>query len=104
VIAKSYARIGWQNLANFGILPLEFVDPKDYDAIERDDLIAFDDLRLAIASGVPIVAQNQTKKSEVRLIHRLSERQVRAVLAGGLINQFKHEHLLEGADRIQLKR
>lgn len=27
VIAKSYARIHWQNLANFGIVPLEFADP-----------------------------------------------------------------------------
>ncbi len=95
VIAKSYARIGWQNLANFGILPLEFVDPKDYDAIEQDDIFAFDDLRLAVASGEVIVARNQRLRNEIRLVHRLSERQVRALLAGGLINQFRQQHLLE---------
>ncbi|MDQ3029859.1 MAG: aconitate hydratase, partial [Actinomycetota bacterium] len=35
VIAKSYARIHWQNLANFGIVGLQFADPVDYDRIER---------------------------------------------------------------------
>src|SRR5699024_5630819 len=30
VIAKSFARIHWQNLANFGVLPLEFANPEDY--------------------------------------------------------------------------
>src|SRR5699024_11114568 len=29
VIAVSFARIHWQNLANFGIVPLEFDDPAD---------------------------------------------------------------------------
>ncbi|MBO0877386.1 MAG: aconitate hydratase, partial [Pseudonocardia sp.] len=33
VIAKSFARIHWQNLINFGVLPLEFADTEDYDAI-----------------------------------------------------------------------
>ena len=32
-MAKSFARIHWQNLANFGILGLEFADPADYDAL-----------------------------------------------------------------------
>ncbi|MBA3708420.1 MAG: aconitate hydratase [Planctomycetes bacterium] len=95
VLAKSYARIGWQNLANFGILPLEFVDPADYDGIAQDDVLAFDDLRLAVATGEPITVRNQTKQTILRLTHRLSERQVRAVLAGGLINQFRLQHLLE---------
>ena len=31
VLAKSYARIAWQNMVNFGILPLEFVNLDDYD-------------------------------------------------------------------------
>ena len=37
VIAKSYARIHWQNLANFGVLAAEFTDPADYDRIEAGD-------------------------------------------------------------------
>jgi aconitate hydratase len=34
VIAKSFARIHWQNLANFGILALEFTTETDYDRIK----------------------------------------------------------------------
>jgi aconitate hydratase len=30
-IAKSYARIGWQNLINFGIVPFEFKNPSDWE-------------------------------------------------------------------------
>src|SRR5574341_1197334 len=37
VIAKSFARIHYDNLINFGILPLTFVDPGDYDKIAQDD-------------------------------------------------------------------
>jgi aconitase A len=39
VIAKSFARIHWQNLVNFGIPPLTFADPADYDRIDRDDVL-----------------------------------------------------------------
>ena len=39
VIAKSFARIHKDNLINFGILPLVFDDPNDYDKIEKDDAL-----------------------------------------------------------------
>src|SRR5699024_8009437 len=35
VIAKSYARIHWQNLVNFGILPLEFEDADDHERLQQ---------------------------------------------------------------------
>jgi aconitate hydratase len=35
VLARSFARIHWQNLANFGVLPLTFADPADYDGSRR---------------------------------------------------------------------
>ncbi|MDC0716240.1 aconitate hydratase [Nannocystis bainbridge] len=91
VIARSYARIAWQNLANFGILALTFVDPADYDWIEQGDQFAFSDLRERVAAGGVIVVRNLTQRRDVRCAHQLSERQVRAVLAGGLINQFRQQ-------------
>ena len=39
MIAKSFARIHGQNLVNFGILPLQFADPGDYDRLEQGDVI-----------------------------------------------------------------
>ena len=35
VIAKGFARIHAQNLVNFGVLPISFTDPADYDRIRR---------------------------------------------------------------------
>ena len=35
VITKSFARIHWQNLVNFGIVPLNFANPADYEKILR---------------------------------------------------------------------
>ncbi|NEO27322.1 MAG: aconitate hydratase [Kamptonema sp. SIO4C4] len=61
VLAKSYARIGWQNLVNFGILPLEFVNPEDYDLIAEGDELAIAGLRDALAAGQPIAVQNVHK-------------------------------------------
>jgi len=85
VIAKSYARIHWQNLANFGILPLEFTDRGDYDRIEPDDVIAMEDLPRQLSGGGPVTAS--AGGHELALSHRLSERQVAMILAGGRIPQ-----------------
>jgi aconitate hydratase len=83
VIAKSFARIHFQNLANFGILPLRFDDPGDYDRIERGDRLTFDDLRDQLAAGKQLTASLDGR--DIRLVHDLSERQVAMVLAGGRI-------------------
>ena len=45
VIANSYARIAWQNLVNFGILPLEFINIEDYDKIEQGDMVSLKNVR-----------------------------------------------------------
>ena len=83
VIAKSFARIHWQNLANFGILPLEFDDPADHDAISPDDEIVLEGVHEALRAGHSLTATVAGR--EMKLNHRLSERQVDMVLAGGRI-------------------
>ncbi|WHS35867.1 aconitate hydratase [Auritidibacter ignavus] len=83
VIAKSFARIHWQNLANFGILPLEFADPADHDAVNQDDVLVLDGLHEALKNGSELTAT--IGERQVRLRHRLSDRQVQMVIAGGRI-------------------
>ncbi len=83
VIAKSFARIHWQNLANFGVLALEFTDPADHDRISQDDVLVLDDIRTALRSGRELVVH--TKDGEFQVRHRLSPNQIDAVLAGGQI-------------------
>jgi aconitase A len=45
VIAESFARIHWQNLANCGVLALEFENPGDYDTIDQRDTLGIQQLR-----------------------------------------------------------
>ncbi|CAM2841922.1 aconitate hydratase [Mycobacterium intermedium] len=91
VIAKSFARIHWQNLANFGVLALEFVDSDDYDNIDQDDTLAFTELQKSLEENEPITVRNVTKDTTFKVCHRLSPRQVEYILAGGLIPQLTRE-------------
>jgi aconitate hydratase len=90
VIAKSFARIHWQNLANFGIVPLEFEDPEDYDGIDQDDTVRLSDWRDQLPSG-SLEAEVITKGVVIRLCHHLLPRQVDLVLAGGQIPRLKRQ-------------
>ena len=83
VIAVSFARIHWQNLANFGILALEFDDPADLEQITRDDVVVLDGVHEALQSGTQLTATIGGR--EVGVHHRLSDRQVEMILAGGRI-------------------
>ncbi len=85
VIAKSFARIHWQNLANFGILALEFTDGADYDALEQGATLSFSGLHDALQGGSEITAS--VNGTEYTFRHQLSDRQVSMVLAGGLIRE-----------------
>ncbi|WTR06057.1 aconitate hydratase [Streptomyces sp. NBC_00144] len=87
VIAKSYARIHWQNLANFGVLALEFDDPADYDRIEQGDEIRLEGLHAALVPDADpsLVAVNTTRDESYRVHHRLPDHRRRTVLLGGII-------------------
>jgi aconitate hydratase len=85
VIAKSFARIHWQNLANFGILALEFSEDADYDALSQGATLSFSGVRDALQNGSEITGS--VDGTEYTFRHQLSERQVSMVLAGGLIRE-----------------
>lgn len=90
VLAKSFARIHWQNLANFGILALSFEDPEDYKRIDQGDTLALRALREGLGHPDHVLSvENATKGETYAATHRLSGRQVEMVLAGGLIPIFK---------------
>jgi aconitate hydratase len=86
VLAKSFARIHWQNLINFAILPLTFRDPGDYDRIEQDHQLVIADIRNTLQQGDRLQVRNKTRDEEYELEHALSGRQVEVVLEGSLIN------------------
>jgi aconitate hydratase len=89
VIAKAFARIHGQNLVNFGVAPLLFCDPADHDAIEPGDVLRIEGLHAALPARRPLEVVNTTRDRRFHVRHDLSDRQIRIVLAGGLINDFR---------------
>lgn len=89
-LAKSFARIHKANLCNFGILPLVFADPQDYDAIKEGSKLVFPDVRQRIEQGdVEIPVEVDGKEIVTRL--EVSDRQRKHLVAGGSLNYARHE-------------
>lgn len=86
VLAKSFARIHRDNLINFGILPLTFIEPADYDRLERDDVLQIDGLHRALREGAELEVKNVTRGFTIKARAQLTPRQVEIILAGGLLN------------------
>ncbi|MCB1111150.1 MAG: aconitate hydratase [Chlamydiales bacterium] len=91
VLVKSFARIHQQNLVNFGILPLTFVNPNDYDTIDQGDELEISNVREAIRSGDELDVLNKTKNKHYKAKHAMSKRQIAILLDGGIINHLKND-------------
>ena len=86
VFAKSFARIHWQNLINFGVLPLTLADPKDYGELFQGDILLLEDLHGQLARGADFRIYLPRRNRPLHARHALSPRQIEILLAGGLIN------------------
>jgi aconitate hydratase len=94
VLAISFARIHWQNLANFGVLAIEFENASDYQRIQQGDVLVLDDIRDALTSGTKMTVTNKTRGETYSAQHHLSLRQIRMLLAGGLIPWIQNQRPL----------
>ncbi len=82
---KSFARIHKANLINFGILPLTFADPDDWERIAQGDAIRLNNVRSSLEQGADeLVAEVSGKQIRVRI--DITDRQRGILLAGGLVN------------------
>ena len=86
VIAKSFERIHFANLVNYGILPLVLAKPGDYEQLQPSDEIEISGLRCAVQDGVKMQVLNKTKSRPVEVLISLSARQREIMLAGGVLN------------------
>ena len=87
-IAKSFARIHKSNQINFGILPLTFRDPADYERIKQGDKVLFKGVRGLVASGAKEIPAS-VEGREVMTLLEVSERERQELLAGGMLNYVK---------------
>ena len=90
VVAKSFARIHAANLINYGILPLAFADPEDYDHPFRATNWRLPGVFAGLESGKFTLLDKTTGKS-FELICALSLRQRDILRAGGLLAYTKGE-------------
>ena len=83
VLAKGFARIHRQNLINYGVLPVIFVDPEDYQRLRVGDVLRARGLRQAVAVGQQITLDCE---GAIAVKHDLTKKEADTILAGGLIN------------------
>jgi aconitate hydratase len=92
VVAKSFARIHRQNLINYGILPLLFVNPTDYDRLEMNDTLRVRDLRQKLEAGGRILLESSNAAIETQ--HGLTSDQIETILDGGVVNHRRDSALV----------
>ncbi|MEW6041126.1 MAG: aconitase family protein, partial [Elusimicrobiota bacterium] len=89
VLAKSFARIHYANLINFGIIPLTFEKSSDYDSIETGSKLeksgtkSFQDI---IGEGNKFILRDLTRGKEISVFLSLDERQRQIILSGSFLN------------------
>ena len=86
VVAKSFARIHKGNLINSGIIPLTFINPDDYDKIDKYDKVILKNIKSSILNDEDITLVNETKGEEYKLAGGFTERQKNMLIFGGLLN------------------
>ena len=88
VLARSFARIHWQNLVSFGVVPLTFLDTPDYDLIEPGDILTIADVAAQLRRDT-LEVSNDTKQHTYSMRHGLSARQLEIILEGSLLNTMR---------------
>ncbi len=87
-LVKSFARIHKANLINFGIVPLTFEDPDDFDRVEQGADIVIPGIREALLGGRETLTV-EIGGRPIRARIELSERHREILAAGGLLNWAK---------------
>ena len=86
VLVKSFARIHQANLINYGIIPITFADPADYDTIQEGDTLELTNLAAAIDDGadfsITVTGTGGTRTITGR--NTMAQRSRDIIKAGGL--------------------
>lgn len=89
VIAKGFARLYLANMVNWGLLPLTFINEKDYESLDQEDLLSIDTTELV--EGKKYTVFNESRNVKFEVISPLCQKDLDAVKAGGTINVVKNK-------------
>lgn len=86
VIVKSFARIHKANLINYGIIPIVFENPSDYDLIEQDDVLEISNIEKSLTANTKFEITINGKNGIKQIFgqNTLDERSSAILKAGGL--------------------
>ena len=104
VIAKSFARIHRMNLVNFGILPVMFSDPSDYDQLELNDVLVLENAREQLAGSLndqTLILKVPKQNLTLTVKHNLFPRMIEVILAGGLTNWTRDRGPIESSSAVR---
>lgn len=87
ILTKSFARIHKANLVNYGIIPLTFVEPSNYDKISMGDSVKLVNIEEALDTGCDFKIEVNGKT--ILAANDLSERSRAVLKAGGLAKYTK---------------
>lgn len=88
VLCKSFARIHKANLINFGILPLIFENPEDYDKIQEMDTLQLSDLK-NLYTQRSLEIYDQTTGQKIRCRVECTDADLDLIMAGGALNYIR---------------
>ncbi len=94
ILVRSFARIHQTNLKKQGILPLTFVEPDDYEKIQRDDKLCFLDLdKLTPGKNVVVEIKHADGSTEnIKAAHTMTSDQIEWFKAGSALNLIRKKN------------
>ncbi len=86
ILTKSFARIHKANLINYGIIPMTFRNPSDYDRISGGDTIEIKNIDQSLKNGTDFVLTLHSKDGDYTFnaVNDLAKRSANILLQGGL--------------------
>ena len=94
VLAKSFSRIHHANLINWGLVPLIFTDPADYERLTQDDELEIPNVRDGIVQGIhTFTVRNRTRGNQFTVRVDITPRDRAYLLAGGKLAHVKQHPL-----------
>ncbi len=85
VVAKSVARIHRDNLIQWGMLPLEFVNESDFEKISQEDDLTLGDLDELKGGSNILILHNNTTGEDIEVEMSISGKEVDMLKAGGAL-------------------
>jgi len=90
VIVKSFADVYKRNLVNFGVIPLIFKNPNDYESINEGDELILSNVLTQIKEG-EVKLFNKTQNRDIVTKCELTSIQQNVLFRGGLLNYVKDQ-------------